>query len=87
MSICLSTILDALTELADRSYQERVWAGLAAAEMSSFEECAERLFDDSGLSIALEQGTVFGVEVDGLLRDLSRNVVEFDVAPGRPGPA
>lgn len=70
MSVFNTLIRDALSELADTAYQERVWAGHSPTEMSSFDECVERLFDDSGLAIALDQGTVYAVEVDDLLREL-----------------
>jgi hypothetical protein len=70
VSLYNKVVLDALSELADTSYQERVWSGHSHTEMSSFDECVERLFDDSGLAIALDQGTVYGVETDDLLREL-----------------
>lgn len=63
-------IVEALIELADGSYQERIWTGAEPAEMSSFSECIERLFDDSGLTLALSRGNVFGPEVDAQLRTL-----------------
>lgn len=80
MSVGLQVILDALSELADTAYQERVWAGHSVAEMSSFDECVERLFDDSGLATALGRSTVFGGEADALLRDLSRRVDSIESA-------
>jgi hypothetical protein len=71
VSVYTNVVLDALSELADAAYQERVWAGHSPTEMSSFDECVERLFDDSGLATAMDQGTVYGDETDGLLRELS----------------
>lgn len=53
-------IVEALIELADASYQQRVWAADDPNEMLSFVECIERLFDDSGLAIALSHGSAFG---------------------------
>lgn len=70
MSVYTNVIVDALSELADTSYQERVWAGHSPTEMSSFDECVERLFGDSGLATAMDQGPVYGDETDGLLREL-----------------
>ena len=63
-------IVDALRELADAEYQERVWAGHSLTEMSSFDECVERLFEDSGLAIGMAKGPVYGGGPDGLLREL-----------------
>lgn len=80
MSVYLHVIIDALSELADTSYQERVWAGQSASEMSSFDECVERLFDDSGLVVALDQGMVFGDEADALFRQLGRLIESVEVA-------
>ncbi|MGL4745927.1 MAG: hypothetical protein ACRCXL_16275 [Dermatophilaceae bacterium] len=59
-----SLVMDALNELADRAYQERVWSGLDPHLMSSLTECTEELFDDSGLAQALDRGSVFGQSID-----------------------
>ncbi|WP_152364964.1 hypothetical protein [Microlunatus speluncae] len=64
-------VMDALAELADPAYQERVWTGRSPGEMSSFVECLEFLFDDSGLAVALDRGAVFGPEIDAQLRTLA----------------
>lgn len=74
MRIYEDKIVAALRELADREYQARVWTGNALPEMSSFVECVETLFDDSGLESALAEGDVFGDPIDAQLRDLSEIV-------------
>lgn len=63
-------VVSALRELADREFQERVWlARDPRGLMSTFDECVESLFDDSGLSIELDAGrTVFPGEADDQLR-------------------
>lgn len=53
MQVYRDRVIDALNELADRDYQERVWSGLDPRLMSSLTECIEELFDDSGLVKAL----------------------------------
>ena len=81
MSVYTETVREALTELSDAEYQRRVWTGQGAAnEMSSFDESVERLFGDSGLSIALERGSVYGSHVDDELRKLDDLVGRIDGA-------
>jgi hypothetical protein len=66
-----SIVEEALRELADESFQRRVWLGQSAGEMSSFTECVAHLFDDSGLGDALEgAGIVYSESIDDLLREL-----------------
>jgi hypothetical protein len=49
-------VRSALAELADETYQRRVWTGQSGGrEIASFIECVESLFDDSGLGDALER--------------------------------
>lgn len=74
-------VMDALRELANRSYQERVWLGQGDAEVSSFVECVERLFSDSGLGYALDRGeAVFSDTIDAKLRDLRARLGKIDGA-------
>lgn len=70
MRVYRSLVMDALNELADPAYQERVWSGSDPRLVSSLTECAERLFDDSGLVEALDRGSVFGPSIDAKLRRL-----------------
>jgi hypothetical protein len=57
-AVLLDHVRAVLDELADDQYQSRVWTGKdPAGEMSSFVECVERLFDDSGLDDALDAPT------------------------------
>jgi hypothetical protein len=66
----------ALAELADADYQRRVWAAEdPQGEMSSFLECVESLFTDTGLDGEFDAGRkVFGAPVDEQLKALSRLV-------------
>lgn len=48
--------------------------------MSSFTECEEALFDDSGLLKALDQGDAFGPAIDDKLRLLERKLGAVDEA-------
>ena len=66
-------MLDALAELADPDYQERV-LGLAERPACNRRSpsCAETLFGDSGLGLALDRDVVvFGLETDRQLRTLA----------------
>ena len=68
-------IREALVTLSDVEYQRRVWTarGNRPGEMDSFEECVERLYSDSALGEALEQGhRVFTQEIDQSLVALDR---------------
>lgn len=79
MRVYEDKIVAALRELADREYQARVWTGRALPEMSSFVECVEALFDDSGLGSALEEGDAFGDSIDAQLRVLSEVVDRIEI--------
>ena len=71
MQVYEEMVRDALSELADEDFQRQVWTSLTPSGQSSLEECWERLFDDSGLSAALESPTeVFGEQPDQCLREL-----------------
>lgn len=66
-----SIIRGALRELADADYQQRVWVTGSATEVSSMNEAAAALFNDSGLDEALERNNVtFSPSVDTELREL-----------------
>ena len=66
MTVLTDAVRSALRELSDVEYQRRVWTGRDGDnEMSSFLECVSRLFDDSGLDLALERDqTIYGSEID-----------------------
>lgn len=80
MSVYTEMVNEALVELSDANYQRRVWTGGGAAnEMSSFDECVDRLFGDSGLDFALERGEpVYGSRLDDELRRLGDLVRRID---------
>jgi hypothetical protein len=79
-AVLIDQVRSALDELSDLEYQSRVWTGRGArGEMSSFVECVERLFDDSGLELALEAGEpVFGPQIDEKLREFGDLLVKID---------
>ena len=69
---------DALRELADADAQARLWRADSGPEISSLDECACRLFDDSGLGDALDKGEVYGPDLDTGLRELRRALSKID---------
>ena len=69
---------DALRELADADAQARLWLADSGPEVSSLDECACRLFDDSGLGDALDQGPVYGPDIDTGLRELRQALAKID---------
>lgn len=79
-AVLTDTVQSALHELADLDYQSRVWTGRAGGgEMSSFVECVSRLYDDSGLELALDaRQDVFGLPIDNYLRTLGDLVLKID---------
>jgi hypothetical protein len=82
MSVYTETVRNALVELADAEYQQRVWSGESAEnEMSSFDEAVERLFGDSGLGLALDRtDPVYGSQIDDEFRRLDHLVGRIDGA-------
>lgn len=64
---------DGLRELADETDQTRLWMASTGPEISSFTECACRLFDDRGLGDELERGhEVYTEQIDQRLAKLRR---------------
>jgi len=59
-------VKEALAELADASFQERVWLGSGDAEIGSIVEAMSQLFDDSGLGDVLDDDgeLAFTAEID-----------------------
>lgn len=80
--IYLENVVSGLEELADRKLQRELWLSSGPPEVSSLTEAVERLFDDSGLSIALE-GAEPPPEVDArtftLLKQLNEAVAQLDL--------
>ena len=69
-------VKEALAELADAPFQQRVWLAGTGPEVGSVVETMSQLFDDSGLGDAIDAGgeVVFSVEVDELLTALEIEV-------------
>jgi hypothetical protein len=66
-------IENALREIADLEFQERVWIKGSISEMSSMNEATCSLFNDSNLDEALEKNQiVFNLETDNQLRNLQK---------------
>ena len=62
---------DALRELADEAYQRALWLASGGSEVSSLSECISRLWNDSGLILALErENEVYSAEIDEHFRQL-----------------
>lgn len=70
MILYLYMIRQDLADLANASYQWRVWTGRDPDMMDSLVERVESLFTDSGLGEALESGAVFGDPIDSAFRTL-----------------
>ena len=73
------TVREALSELSDRAYQERVWMASEGPEVGSLTEAISGLYDDSGLGRALDRGQeVYGPQIDNLLVELRRLLKRVD---------
>lgn len=75
----MGDVIVSLAEMASPLFRERVWIRPSTEWESSYVECISRLFDDSGLQDALLSGSVFGEEVDGLLRKIDEltDIIDF----------
>jgi hypothetical protein len=86
--IYIETLREALGNLASAEYQRMVWLGASANEVDSFEEASCHAFDDSGLSVALDNGeaeSALGGEAVESLRALDKTLGGVDVQ--QPVPA
>jgi hypothetical protein len=69
----ISIVKSALQELSDIDYQWRVWVKAGESEMSSMDEAAAALFDDSGLDLLFQKYTsIFSIEIDAKLHKLRK---------------
>jgi hypothetical protein len=74
-----STILECLRELADKSFQQRVWLASSGPEISSFTEATEGLFTDSVLGSELDkQRRVFSETIDAKFSVLHKKLLAID---------
>jgi hypothetical protein len=78
MQVSGEHVEEALRELADADAQARLWLADSGPEVSSLDECACRLFNDSGLGDALDKGPVYGRDIDAGLRELRHAVARID---------
>lgn len=80
MTIVVDELVEsALRELADETHQREMWLASTGPEVSSFTECISRLWDDSGLSEALDRPqSVYSPEIDQRLRELRTLLTGFD---------
>jgi hypothetical protein len=70
---------EALHEFADERSQRVLWQASHGPEVSSFIECYERLFTDSGLGRALGMTeVVYDPKIDGELRELNAVLARID---------
>jgi hypothetical protein len=67
-------VIAALSELADAELRSRLWLSDGSTDVSSLDECACSLYDDSGLGDALdrESPAVYDMATDADLRSLRR---------------
>ena len=72
--------MDALRELSDERTQRALWTASEGPDVSSFEECVCRLYDDSGLDRELDRGSVYSPDVDEGLRRLGGILAKVDAA-------
>ena len=71
MHIIEEIVEDALRHLADEAEQRRSWLASHGPEVYSWAEATCHLWDDSGLSSALDRpGVTYSVEIDERLRQL-----------------
>lgn len=61
---------EALRELSDEHAQARLWSSAGGTKVSSLPEAKSRLWDDSGLSDAMDRSVAYNDEVDTQLRRL-----------------
>jgi hypothetical protein len=74
-----TNVIECLKHLADVNYQSQAWLSSTGPLVSSFSEDVSQLFDDTGLTDALDQGTpVFNDVVDRELVDLVNAVSAVD---------
>ena len=59
VKVIIAVLQEGLLELSDEAFQRQVWTGSAGdAVQSSLDECLASVFDDSGLTEALDKGGV-----------------------------
>lgn len=74
-------VTEALREFADEDEQRRLWLSTGPPEVSSFDECFCRLFDDSGLIDSLEKKrVVFTPQIDQHLLQLDGLLKRVDAS-------
>lgn len=79
-NIILSEVVDSLVELSDKDVQERLWLYGGTKEMSSFEEAICGIFDDGGVTKALDRGeldpliSILFVRLNALIDKIPTNI-------------
>lgn len=72
-------IVECLAELSDRARQQELWMSAGPPGVSSFIECVEQLFTDSGLDGELHAGrTGFGRDVEAILCELEKRLSQVN---------
>jgi len=72
--LIMESLVDGLEEFADKDLQERLWLHGDRNEMSTFEEACSRVFDDSGLTRAVESGYL----KENYSESLCKKIRDFD---------
>lgn len=88
MVVNVKQLIEALRKLSDAEYQRRAWLASAGPVVSSFDEQACQVFDDTGLSPAVDTGRrppELSEQAFAALKDLDRAVsrVEQGAPPER----
>jgi hypothetical protein len=81
MNVNTTNLKLCLTELSDIDFQRRAWLAASGPEVSSFSELVSQLFDDTGLTDALEDARIeeaVGLEAAAKLRALDNAVAKID---------
>lgn len=81
MKILWSDVLDGLKELSDSNLQQRLWID-GNDEMSSYTEAICMIFDDSGLGLSIEKGSLD----EPLLRSFKELGEVIDTIPENEAP-
>ncbi|MFD0484989.1 hypothetical protein ACFQ46_20545 [Kineococcus sp. GCM10028916] len=80
LRVDIGVLREGLLELSDEAFQRRVWTNSAGDDvMSSLVECLASVFDDSGLTDALDRGDVgFNDDLGASLRRLDSITAAID---------
>jgi len=79
--IYLTELVESLEQLADREFQKRSWLAEHGPVISSFSEQVSQAFDDTGLSHAIDNGSLemeVGADAARALGELDKAISKVD---------